>query len=327
MLGRLVNNYLNSINEPGGIWGDALNDLHQSDGIFVNLECVLTKSRKRGPKENPTFFFKADPKHVAVLKAAGVNHCSLANNHILDYGPQGLQDTLATLDKADIKHAGAGSNLTAATRGSDLETKGLKIRVFSFTDNEPGWQAKKTGAGTNYLPIDTRDGRYLSLLEKVDRAKNEGCLVVISAHWGPNMVRKPSRRHVDFARSLINSGVDIFYGHSAHVFQAVEVYKQKVIFYDTGQMIDDYAVDPILRNDESFLFEVRTDNRAIREVILKPVRIRIKLALNGPIPRKIQLEKLSGQEAGEVNRKMADLCRLFKTPLTKDGNNLRIGVL
>jgi len=105
--------------------------------------------------------------------------------------------------------------------------------------------------------------------------------VVFSNHWGPNMVRRPPEAFRRFARAVVDLGVDVYYGHSAHVFQGVEIYRGKPILYDTGDFIDDYAVDPDLRNDRSFLFRVSVEGGDLKRLELFPVVLpyaRVELA-------------------------------------------------
>ena len=97
-------------------------------------------------------------------------------------------------------------------------------------------------------------------------------MLILTLHWGPNKREFPNGRFIHFAHELIDSGVDIIHGHSASL-QGIEVYKGKPILYDTGDFIDDYAVDPYLRNDYSFLFEVEL-KKQIGKLTLIPVVIK-----------------------------------------------------
>lgn len=323
MIGRAVNEYLKAINKPEAIWGNTLVDLQKSDLVFINLECALTKIQKQGEKEVPVFFFRSEPENVASLVSAGVDYAALANNHILDFGKTGLRETIETLIAAKIKYSGAGENLDQASQPAELECQGMKIKVFSLTDNEPCWEAAPKKAGTYYLPIETKDKRFKRLIERISQAKKQNCLVIVSAHWGPNMVRVPPKHHMDFAHGLIDAGVDIFHGHSSHVFQPVEIYKKKVIFYDGGEMIDDYAVDPFLRNDQSFLYQVILDQGQIQKVILKPVRIEIKVGLT----LQMAVNKVFGQEAEVISQKMIELSKSLVPNIVFKDNQLEIMVV
>lgn len=310
MIGRLVNEYLRTTDKHSSIWGNTIKTLKSADLLFINLECALTKSTTQGTKDSPVFFFRSEPEHVKALVDAGVDYCALANNHTLDYGVDGLLETITVLKRVGIPHSGAGENAVEARKPADLKIDGLKFKVFSITDNEPGWEAGKSKPGTFYLPIDLLDSRVRKLIIDIRRVKNKGYFVIVSAHWGPNMVRVPSKIHCKFARSIINAGCDIFHGHSSHVFQGVEVYKEKVIFYDCGGMIDDYAVDPLLRNDESFIFEVYLDKGKFKRVVLKPILI-----------KNLKVNIVEGRKAKSICSKMIKLCEEFNTPaIFKKGN-------
>ncbi len=98
-------------------------------------------------------------------------------------------------------------------------------------------------------------------------------VLIVSLHWGPNMREHPSRQFVDFAHALIDNGVDIIHGHSAHIFQRFEEYHGGLILYDTGDFVDDYYVDPLLHNDRSFLFLVQVSKEGYQKLELIPVKI------------------------------------------------------
>jgi poly-gamma-glutamate capsule biosynthesis protein CapA/YwtB (metallophosphatase superfamily) len=315
MIGRLVNDYLKATKKYASIWGNTKEILESADLTFINLEYALTKVAQRGEKQAPVFFFRSEPEHVRALLEAGVDYCALANNHTLDFGIEGLLETLQTLDKNKISSSGAGKNLKEAQMAADLTVDNLKIKVFSFTDNEPGWEAGKEKPGIFYLPIDLNDKRVKEFIKKIKLAKQESCFVIVAAHWGPNMVRVPPEHHRRFARRLIDAGVDIFWGHSSHVFQAVEIYKEKVIFYDCGELVDDYAVDPILRNDESFIFEVLVDKSKVKEINLIPTHI-----------DRLKVNIARGRYGKMISKKMMTLCQEFKTPVSMKKNKLKITV-
>ena len=123
--------------------------------------------------------------------------------------------------------------------------------------------------------------------------------VVFSNHWGPNMVQRPSALFRRFARAVLDRGVDVYYGHSAHVFQGVEIYGGKLILYDTGDFIDDYAIHPKLRNDWSFLFRISLEGSGFRRLELFPVTLpyaRAKLAKGSERQAILErMERLSGE--------------------------------
>ena len=107
----------------------------------------------------------------------------------------------------------------------------------------------------------------------IDSVRDKVDILVASWHWGPNKREVPTPQFVHFAHQMIESGIDIIHGHSAHVTQGIEIYKGNVILYDTGDFVDDYMVGPVLRNDQSFLFRVGVSRTGIESVHLLPVII------------------------------------------------------
>ena len=278
MLGRGVNETLRSA-RPEEPWGDVLPLLDSADLRIINLECAITEHKRQWSRTPKVFHFRADPLAIEVLRAGGVDACSLANNHILDFEERGLLDTLAHLEGASIRYAGAGRDQEEAARPALLK-KG--VALVAFTDNEPPFAAGPDKPGTNFLPVSTEPGVLRRVEEAIEAAREAGAnTVVFSNHWGPNMVERPRDIFRRFARAVVDRGADVYYGHSAHVFQGVEIYRGKPILYDTGDFIDDYAVDPKLRNDRSFLFRVCVEGGDLRGLELFPVALpyaRVELA-------------------------------------------------
>lgn len=247
-------------------WGDLLPRLKNADLTLVNLETTLTTSTKRVPK---VFNYKANPDRVQSLVEAGVDVANLANNHMLDFAEDGLLETIATLDKAGIAHVGAGVNREAAQKPVILKKKGITIGIIGITDNEPTWEAREDQPGTNYVKV----GDLEKMRKQISALKKKVDVLILSIHWGPNMREVPTKAFKDFAHHVMDLGVDIFHGHSAHIFQGIEIYNNKLILYDTGDFVDDYAVDPMLRNDRSFLYLVELKKDGVKNVQLLPVRI------------------------------------------------------
>jgi poly-gamma-glutamate synthesis protein (capsule biosynthesis protein) len=284
MLGRGVNEELGTV-RPEEPWGDVLPELGLADLRIANLECAITEHERAWARTPKVFHFRADPHAVEVLRAARIDACSLANNHTLDFEERGLVDTLEHLERAGIQYAGAGRDREEAARPTLLTawTNGAnRVALVAFTDNEPPFAAGFDLPGTNYLPVSLEPEVLRRVEAAVEEARGAGAdTVVFSNHCGPNMVQRPSELFRRFARAVIDRGADVYYGHSAHVFQGVEIYGGKPILYDTGDFIDDYAVHERLRNDRSLLFRVSMENGALRRVELLPVSLsyaRVELA-------------------------------------------------
>ncbi len=285
MLGRSVTARWRA-GPPAGVWGSLLDRLGSLDGLVCNLECTISDRGRPDPAR--TYTFRAAPEFaIPALERAGVDAVALANNHQLDFGPAALRDSLSRLDAAGIAQAGAGPDLDAATTPTVVPCGGLDVAVVSVTDQAPLDVAAGSSPGVAYTPLSpelpaTRE--FLCTVLSRARARDPD-LVVASLHWGPNWRERPSGSRRRLARWLIDRGVDVVHGHSAHVVQGVETYRGRPILYDTGDIIDDYVVKETLRNDRSALFELVLEDGEFAGVRIVPVEIRdssVHRAREGP---------------------------------------------
>lgn len=314
MLGRYVNEMLKSIT-PAELWNDLLPHLAQADLRIVNLECALTTHPGQWTRSRKMFHFRADPRAVRVLEAAGIDACVLANNHILDYEEQGLRDTVRVLRASGIRYAGAGANATEAAAPVMLDLHDAsagRVALLSFTDNQPDFAATSDHPGTNYLEISLDQETMARVADSITQAREQGAdLVVFSNHWGANFVERPAPEFRDFARWVIELGADLYYGHSAHICQGIEIYQDKPILYDTGNFIDDYAVHPLLRNDRSCLFKVLFDRGRLNRIELLPVSLDVG-----------HVALARGKEFEAICARMEMLCAEFGTRLIRRADRL-----
>jgi poly-gamma-glutamate capsule biosynthesis protein CapA/YwtB (metallophosphatase superfamily) len=272
MLGSMVNERLRDVG-PNYVWGDTKALFRSGDWRACNLECVLSDKGRPWSQTHKVFHFRSDARNVAVLKDAGIDAVSVANNHTLDFEYDAMLEMVSLLDRAGIRHAGAGVNLADGTRPVICNVKGTSIGLIAFTDNEPEWEAGAQRPGLFYLLIDLTDERAKLLLATVHQTRKLADLAIVSAHWGSNWGYEPLAAHVRFAHALIDAGADIIFGHSGHVFQGVELYKHRSIIYCTGNFIDDYAVDEVVRNDESFVFTLEMNGARLSRMVLHPTVI------------------------------------------------------
>jgi poly-gamma-glutamate synthesis protein (capsule biosynthesis protein) len=296
MLGRLVNKVLHG-QPPDYPWGDTLPLFRAADWRVCNLECVLSDRGRPWSATPKVFHFRSDARNVAVLQAADIDAVSLANNHTLDYEYDALFEMLDILDRAGIGHAGAGATFADASRLAVCERKGTRLGIIAFSNNEPTWEAGERKPGIFYSPIDVQNARAGKLLEVVRHARNTVDLLLVSAHWGPNWGYRPQPPHIPFGRALIDAGADVVFGHSGHVFQGIEIYHGRPILYCTGNFVDDYAVDEIERNDQSFVYRLETEESVIQHLWLYPTVI-----------RDCQARRASLNEAQQIATKMQTLC-------------------
>lgn len=273
MLGQQVNDAI-AARGAAYPWGDLLPLLHQADAVLINLECALTSQTTRWHNgAYKTFSFRADPSAVHSLTLAHVSFAALANNHSGDFGMDGLLETVQVLDQAGIAHAGAGADLAAAAAPARLTVDGVRISIVAFADYPAVWAATPDTPGINYLPISLDPADFAIVRRLLAAARQEADLVICSLHWGPHLAERPSRAFRRFARAVIDAGADLVWGHSAHLVQGVERWQDKLILYDTGDFVNDYAVDPVLRNDRSALFLVQVRPPQIEQLELVPVTI------------------------------------------------------
>jgi len=276
MLGRNVDRTHRG-GTPEAVWGDVLSRLRGLDGLFVNLECALSTRGREWTRTYRPFHFRAAPDWaIPALRAAGVDWTALANNHLLDYEEVALHDTVDHLDDAGIAHAGAGADERRAFDPSVVGVGDLRVGLLSLTDNTPEYAAGPDTPGVARIEMDVADAvereRVRDLIANVRERGAD--LVVASLHWGPNMVVVPADRYRTFGRWLIESGVDLVHGHSAHVFQGVERHEGGLLLHDCGDFVDDYRVDEELRNDQSFLFELAvTADGELERLRLHPTEI------------------------------------------------------
>jgi poly-gamma-glutamate synthesis protein (capsule biosynthesis protein) len=311
MLGRLVNRYYRR-HKSEWFWGDIIDLLQGADAVFGNLECAITTHESPWRRSPKAFHFRADPACIEALKAGNVRFVSLANNHALDFETAGLLDTIRHLDDAGIAHAGAGADAAQAAAPAFVRVGPLTAAVFAVTDNMAEARAEEHAPGLNYV----RPGAEASGPSANDIARARargGDLVVVSAHLGPNMVSAPSPALAAYKRRLAARGADFVQGHSAHVPQGLERVDGGLIMHDTGDFLDDYAVDPDLRNDLSFIFLVDADKHGLKRVRLVPVRLRVA-----------QTNRAAPEEADWICTRMQERSRAFGAELLRTEEGLEL---
>ncbi|HVP30967.1 MAG TPA: CapA family protein [Myxococcota bacterium] len=264
-------------------WGDALEELAraQPDARIVNLETAITRSGDAWPGKG--IHYRVSPENAAVLSAARIDVCALANNHVLDWGRSGLAETVATLDGLGIRHAGAGRDASEAEAPAvvDLAPRG-RLLVFAFASTSSGvpaaWAAAKSRAGVALLP-DLSLSSVDRVAQRIAEARREGDCVVASIHWGDNWGFAVSDEERRFARALVErGGVDVVHGHSSHHVKGIEVHRGRPILYGCGDLLDDYegiSGYEEFRGDLGLVYLVTLD-AALRELLaleMVPTRV------------------------------------------------------
>ena len=227
------------------VWGDALAvfESERPQVKLINLETAITHSDTPWPDKGINY--RMSPANVACLTAAGIDCCLLANNHTLDWGIQGLHDTLAALDTSGIKHAGAGRSLDEAQQPAILPTeRGARLIVFNLGSTSSGipveWAAQTDRAGLNLLEARS-EAAIDAIAKSIAALRKPGDILIVSIHWGGNWGYTIPRSQLQLAHRLIDeTGVDIVHGHSSHHVKAIEVYQEHLILYGCGDFINDY---------------------------------------------------------------------------------------
>jgi len=270
MLGRGVAEALGET-PAAELWSEELRGLCASlDLVVCNLECCISE-RGEPTRRIPgkPFFFRAPPVAIEALRAIGVRAVSLANNHALDYETEALADTLVLLEAAGLPAAGAGRGIDEARRPAIVEADGLQIGLVGVSDHPAEYAAGPDSEGIAHADLRRRSPRWLlealaSLSQRCDR-------VIAFPHWGPNMAPEPGPWQLRCASELQEAGADLVAGHSAHVFHGVGWSPAGPVLTDLGDALDDYRVDPVLRNDLGVLaiWEVGEERDELQLVGLK----------------------------------------------------------
>ncbi|HTR05965.1 MAG TPA: CapA family protein [Paraburkholderia sp.] len=230
-------------------WGDALAVLaqRQPHARIVNLETAVTTSDAHCPDKS--IHYRMHPANLACLTEAGIDCCVLANNHVLDWGRTGLDETLRSLHDAGIGTAGAGRNAAQAGAPAIVDIAGQgRVLVYAYGSETAGvpqaWAASARQAGINFLPDISRQSAD-GIASDVARGRIAGDVVVISLHWGGNWGFDVSRAERAFAQRLIDAGAaDVVHGHSSHHIRGIEIYRGKPVLYGCGDFLNDYEGIP-----------------------------------------------------------------------------------
>lgn len=248
MLGRGVAERLAST-PPGELWSGELRELLLAcDAVICNLECCISERGEPTTSiPGKPFFFQAPPAATESLRAIGVTAAGVANNHALDFGPEALADTLEHLREAGIHACGAGPDLDRARAAAIVEAGDTRLGVVAASDHPSEYAAGDERPGIAHAALDREAPAWL--VAKLAALRERCELVIAFLHWGPNMTARPARWQRSLARKLIEAGADAVAGHSSHVFHGIALEPGGPTLYDLGDALDDYAVDPRLRND------------------------------------------------------------------------------
>jgi poly-gamma-glutamate capsule biosynthesis protein CapA/YwtB (metallophosphatase superfamily) len=265
------------------IWGDALRELERAevDLRIANLETAITSAQTPWPAKG--IHYRMHPQNIRCLASAKISGCALANNHVLDWGYDGLSETLKTLDAAGIAHTGAGNDAEEAMQPAALDMAGNgRLLLFSLGSRTSGipedWKATRISPGVNLLD-DFSEATAARVADQIRAYQQPDDLIIASIHWGSNWGYEISRDQIMFAHRLIEEGIAIVHGHSSHHVKAIEVFKDRLILYGCGDFLTDYegiGGYEMFRGDLALMYLIELDSGSgeLLGARLVPMRMR-----------------------------------------------------
>lgn len=286
--------------------------LGSADLSIVNLECVVaTRGIENIDKgERASFYFRARPEMLETLIRGSVDLVATANNHSGDYGPEALLEQTMWLDKAGIGQAGSGPDIEAAFQPTLRRAGTLDVALFSIDATQESFAATEDRPGIAWL--DPRHPEvWRNIMEpRITEARQQADIVLVAMHWGANNRHVPDAREIEGGHALIDAGADAVLGASAHLLQGIEIYKNRPILHDAGDLL----FDALSRSDkDSGVFTLDLDHRGVTAVRFTPLEI-------GFCATKV----LSGQAATDAIHRFSKKCEALGVQIkqTDDGQGL-----
>ena len=289
-----VEEKISLIQDPFELFGEALQLLRSGDLTITNLEYPLTEAVQEHKKFGP--HLKGHPSTISILKSAGVDAISLANNHILDYGEQGLKDTLSLCEAQGISTVGAGMTLEEARKILYKEIQGVKFSLIAFCENEFTIASETQGGAA---PMDLIDN-----LRSIKEAKENSDFVIVIVHGGNEYSHYPSPRIVKQYRFYVDQGASLVIGHHPHFIQGYEIYNGGAILYSLGHLV--YKRRPYPAS-----YEV-----PIAELLVDPQTLDMTVAYHfyRISPEEVAVVTLTQAEELEMRERFDYYCAVIKDP-------------
>ncbi|MGE5557571.1 MAG: CapA family protein [Bacillota bacterium] len=278
--------------------------LNSSDFTIGNLESPLSLAGGKYVKEKQ-FYLHADPRTADALLSGGFDLVSLANNHIMDYGPQALAETLRVLDERGIGRAGAGFNLSEARKPAFAEQNGRKIALLSYARVFP----------MEYYATSSRSGMAWAAAEyfakDVQKARDAGAVLVVAAvHWSGELRNYPLPYQEEVGHALIQAGADLVVGHHPHVLQGIEIYRGKIIAYSLGN----FAFSSMSKKvTDSAVFKIFWNGNHPEKLVIYPMNVANWETLYQTRPR-------TGADAERVLNDLRLFSAKYGTAITSEGD-------
>ena len=236
------------------IKGEVLKD----DITIANLECALTDNSNHALKKN-RIVLGADRDNATYLKRGGIDVVSLANNHTMDYLPEGLQDTVQSLNDAKVGYVGVKNNSTAQIEPYIVEKKGIKVGVLGYNTFPP--------EGLFYSDDDirvlyARIGYLEDMKIQISDAKKKCDFLIVYFHFGSEYYTKVSEEQKQYARTAVDSGADFVVGSHPHLLQGMEIYNDVPIYYSLGSCIFDDLSYP--ETNDSIILQIKLSKNSMK---------------------------------------------------------------
>ncbi len=275
--------------------------LKRADLRIVNLECVVTTLGEQGINkgEGGPYYYRARPEMLEILTRSGIDIVATANNHSGDYGSAAVLDQTAWLKAAGIGSVGTGEDRETAFRPLFRQLADLRLAVFNIDATQHRFAAGSDTAGSAYLPLEAPAIWLETLTPRIAEARLQADVVLVAVHWGDNLVAHPSAQKRAAGHAIIDAGADAVLGASAHLLQGIEVYKDRPILHDAGDLLfDAIGNGPVATG----LFSLELSRDGVRTVLFTP--------LKGGFATTIQLE---GAAAIQASRDFASRCEALGT--------------
>jgi poly-gamma-glutamate capsule biosynthesis protein CapA/YwtB (metallophosphatase superfamily) len=304
-LGGRMQEYV--IKDPSYPFAATLSVLKDADLLLGNLEVPLSLRGKVWLDK--TYTLQSDPRGVHALNTGNFHVVTLANNHIMDFGPDALYQTISVLKEHGILHAGAGANLSEARKPAMAKTGDLTFAILAYNNTFPlefNAGLKKPGTAYGKLPL---------IVDDIKKAKEDGAdFVVVTFHWSAELLEYPKDYQRQFAHKCIDAGALLVIGHHPHVLQGLEVYREGLIAYSLGN----FAFGTFSsRVKDSIILQLLIDEEGILEAVIHPVNVN-----NHEVNFQPKLRK--GADGQRVIRKLQELSSPFgsRILLNDDGTGL-----
>jgi hypothetical protein len=243
--------------------------LRSADLAVINVETAISNAKDKEPK---AYNFKSPARFAQLMNEAGVDVGSLANNHSMDFGDQGMVDTVDALTESGVTPVGAGINRAQALKPSVHSVKGVKVAVIGASQviPHPSWTATDSSIGVATVGKNLADADTKALIATIQKAKESADVVIVFLHWGIERQVCPTELQRNTAKVLHQAGAAVVVGAHPHVLQPVVRTGKEVTAYSLGNFIWDPRSG--ITGDTGIL-ELRFVGATVSEVVFHPHRL------------------------------------------------------